>query len=88
MGFVSKKPTVAQKMYEANKKMPILFLAIITMAAIGVFVQYDRMTNKGKTRDLRAKAFIQTATGIRIEAEEMTLSGSAAKSSDGTYIQF
>lgn len=68
--------------------MPFLFLAIITMTAIAVFVQLDQMQTNGKSRDLRAKAFIQTATGVRIEGEDMTLSGSVQKDSTGSFIQF
>lgn len=57
------------------------------MAAIGIFVQLDRM-KPDSSRDIRAKAFQQTATGIRIEAEEMTLNGSASKDPTGTFIRF
>lgn len=86
MGFVSKKPSLRQNIADANKKMPLLFLVIITMTAIAVFVQYDRLY--GTTKDLRAKAYIQAATGVRIEAEEMTLSGNVTKDPGGTFLQF
>lgn len=71
---------------QARQDMPFLFLIIITMVAIGLFIQYDRMT-KG-SREIRTKAFTQTATGIRIEAEEMTLSGAVTKDPTNTFIQF
>jgi hypothetical protein len=68
-----------------KKQLPGLFLTIITMTAIAVFVQIDRLENK--SADIRAKAYLQTATGVRIEAEEMTLSG-VSKDPTGTFIQF
>jgi hypothetical protein len=73
---------------QISQQAPVLFLAIITMAALAVFIQLDRMVNKNGTRDMRAKAYQQTATGVRIEGEEMSLSGAVSKSSSGTYIQF
>lgn len=57
------------------------------MTAIAVFVQVDRMNSK-KSKDLRAKAYQQTATGVRIEGEEMTLSGAVYKDTGGTFIRF
>ncbi len=87
MGFVSKRQSLRQTVFEANSKMPMLFLVIITMAAIGVFIQLDRMKPSSE-RDIRAKAFIQTATGVRIEGEEMTLSGNVTKDATNSYLQF
>jgi hypothetical protein len=86
MGFVNKKNSLRKSISEANNHMPMVFLAVITMAAIAVFVQYQQMTVK--STDVRAKAYQQTATGLRIEAEEMTLSGGATKDPTGTFIQF
>lgn len=86
MGFVHKKSSLRKSLAEANNHMPMVFLAIITMAAIAVFVQYQQMTTK--TTDVRAKAYQQTATGIRIEAEEMSVSEGAVTDSTGTFIQF
>jgi len=68
-----------------SPQIPGLFLIIITMTAIAVFIQIDRMQNK--SADIRAKAYLQTATGVRIEAEEMALSG-VSKDPTGTFIQF
>ena len=56
-----------------RKQIPDLFLILITMVAIAVFIQVDRLQNKSE--DIRAKAYRQTATGVKVEAEEMTLSG-------------
>lgn len=86
MGFVNKKSSIRTSLTEANNHMPMVFLAIITMAAIAVFVQYQQMTVK--TTDVRAKAFQQTATGIRIDATDMTVSGGVTKDPTGTFIQF
>lgn len=86
MGFTNKKISLRRSLAEANNHMPMLFLAIITMAAIAIFVQYQQMTTK--TTDVRAKAFQQTATGIRIDATDMTLSGGATKDPTGVFIQF
>ncbi len=68
-----------------QKQIPGLFLIIITMTAIAVFIQVDRIQNK--SADIRAKAYKQTAMGVRVEAEEMTLSG-VLKDPTGTFIQF
>jgi hypothetical protein len=81
----SKKQIFHRSVVEKNTSYPALFLVIITMIVIAVLVQLDRMQ---KTRDIRAKAYIQTATGVRIEGEEMTLSGSVTKNAAGAYIQF
>jgi hypothetical protein len=86
MGFVSKKSSGRFRSSGDLNRLPVLFLVIITMAAIAVFVQYDRLNSGPK--DLRAKAYIQAATGIRIEGEEMTLSGSVTKDPTGSYLQF
>lgn len=65
-------------------QLPGVFLIVITMAALAVFIQIDRMKNK--SADLRAKAYQQTSTGVRVEAEEMTLNG-VSLDPTGTYIQ-
>jgi hypothetical protein len=68
-----------------RKRIPDLFLILITMVAIAVFIQVDRLQNKSE--EIRAKAYRQTPTGVRVEAEEMTLSG-VVLDSTGTFIQF
>jgi hypothetical protein len=68
-----------------RQQFPGLFLIFITMSAIAVFVQVDRMKNK--SADLRAKAYRQTEKGVRIEAEEMALFG-VSTDPTGTSIQF
>ncbi len=68
-----------------RKQIPDLFLILITMVAIAVFIQVDRLQNKSE--DIRAKAYRQTATGVKVEAEEMTLSG-VLLDPTGTFIQF
>ena len=69
-----------------HRDLPLPFLVIITMAAIAVFVQIDRMQRK--SADIRTKAYQQTRTGVRVEAEEMALSGSVVKDPTGTSVQF
>ena len=68
------------------KQTPYILFLILTMVAIAILVQFDRMQKK--TSDIRAKAYEQTSTGLRIEAEEMTLSGGATKDTTGMFIQF
>lgn len=68
-----------------REQLPGLFLIIITMSALAVFIQVDRMKNK--SADIRAQAYKQTTKGVRIEAEEMTLSG-ASVDPTGTFVQF
>jgi hypothetical protein len=68
-----------------QKQIPGLFLILITMTVIAVFIQIDRIQNKPE--DIRAKAYRQTATGVRVEAEEMALSG-VLLDPTGTFIQF
>lgn len=68
-----------------RQQLPGVFLIVITMTALAVFIQVDRMKNK--SADLRARAYKQTPTGVRVEAEEMTLSG-VVVDSGGTFIQF
>jgi len=55
------------------------------MAALAVFVQIDRMRNR--PADIRAKAYVQTPTGVKIEAEEMSLTN-VSKDASGTFITF
>lgn len=70
----------------STPQVPYIFLIIITMTALALFVQLDRMQNKSS--EIRTKAYQQTSSGIRIEAEEMTVSGGVTKNSEGGYIQF
>jgi hypothetical protein len=87
MGFVNKRSSLRTSLADANNHLPMVFLTIITMAAIAIFIQYDRMKSPSE-RDIRAKAYQQTATGIRLDVGDMTLSGGATKDPTGTYIQF
>ncbi len=67
-------------------KLPMLLLIIGTMAAIALFVQID--SKNTKTRDLRAKAYQVAPSGVRIESEEMTITGAVTKDAAAGYIQF
>jgi hypothetical protein len=85
MKFIKKNSSLYKTLAHTNTNMPMLFLSVITGVAIAIFIQYDRMN--AKSYDARAKAYTQTATGIRIEAEDMTLSGTT-KDPSGLFIRF
>lgn len=60
-----------------------LFLALSMLAITAIVLIYGNRSTYH-----RSEAYTRTATGIRIEAEEMSLSGSAAKDGSGTFVQF
>ena len=60
-----------------------LFLACTMMAIIVLVLVFGN-----KSTYLRSKAYVQTASGIRIETEEMSLSGAVSKDPSGTFVQF
>lgn len=60
-----------------------LMLALSMLAIIAVVLLFGNRSTYH-----RSEAYTRTATGIRIEAEEMSLSGSAAKDGSGTFVQF
>ena len=60
-----------------------LLLAVSMLAITAVVVIFGN-----RSTYLRSKAYQQTAKGVRIEAEEMTISGSVTKDSTGTFVTF
>lgn len=60
-----------------------LFIALTMLAIASAVVVYGNQSTY-----VRTKAYEQTATGIRIESEDMTLTGGVTKDSTGGFIQF
>lgn len=75
-----------RKRKSPNEHIPGIFLLIITMVALVIYVQFFLL--KSQSQDVRTKAYTQSPTGIRIEAEEMTRSGSVTTDPTGTFIIF
>lgn len=74
------------KKAKTDKGIPGVFLLIITMIALAVYVQFNLVQNQ--SADIRTKAYTQAPSGIRIEATEMTRSGSVSLDPSGTTIVF
>ena len=73
----------AQRLDHLRFGFPELIL-VVTLLCISLVV----VVFGNRQTEYRAKAYQQAANGVRIEAEEMSLSGGVVVSQDRTAIQF
>lgn len=88
MEHVSGTPKYKSNTHPRVLSTSMVFLAGITLIVLFVLLQVNRFSKTETSTDMRAKAYVQTETGMRIEAEDMILEGKVAKDPTGTYLIF